>query len=87
MIDWQLSKGTVFRIAPPYIIIVPQAYPEAMNLNMPEYFLGTGAYRRIALITLCLLRQSVLRLHALGGSNRAFGCDPAYAQSNDDTII
>ncbi len=42
MIDWKSSKGTVFRIAPPYTLIVPHAYPEAMNLNMPEYSWAQG---------------------------------------------
>jgi hypothetical protein len=42
MIDWKSSKGIVYRIAPPYTLIVPQSYPEAMNLNMPEYYLAQG---------------------------------------------
>ena len=42
MIDWKSSRGTVFSIAPPFTLIVPQAYPEAMNLNMPEYSWAQG---------------------------------------------
>ena len=32
----------MYRIAPLYTLIVPQAYPEAMNLNMPEYSWAQG---------------------------------------------
>ena len=42
MIDWKSTKGIVYRLAPPYTLIVPQAYPEAMNLNMPEYYWAQG---------------------------------------------
>ena len=86
MIDWKSSKGTVFRIAAPYTLIVPQAYPEAMNLYA-RILLDTRAHRGIAFAALCLLRQPVLRFHVLGGGSGAAGCDPAYSQSDDDTVI
>ena len=36
MIDWKAKSGT-YRIAPPYTLVVPTAYPEAVNMYTPEY--------------------------------------------------
>ena len=36
MIDWKSTKGVVYRMSPTYTLIVPQAYPAAVNHNMPE---------------------------------------------------
>ena len=41
MIDWKARRGT-YRMASPYPLILPTAYPEVMNLNMPEYSWAQG---------------------------------------------
>ena len=41
MTDWKGKSGT-YRMAPPYTLNVPTAYPEAMNLNIPEYSWAQG---------------------------------------------
>ncbi len=41
MIDWKAKSGT-YPIRPPYTLVVPTAYPEAMNINTPEYALAQG---------------------------------------------
>ncbi len=71
MVDWKARKGT-YRMAPPYTLIVPTAYPEAMNLNMPEYSWAQGLvvvshalrYVFCNIVTLChlpLLQHSWIR--------------------------
>ena len=42
MIDWKAKKAVTYRMALPYTLIVPPAYPEAMNLNMSEYSRAQG---------------------------------------------
>ena len=41
MIDWKGRTGT-YCIAPPYTLVVPAAYPEAVNINAPEYSWARG---------------------------------------------
>ena len=41
MIDWKATSGT-YRIAPPYTLVVPTAYPEVVNINTPEYSWAQG---------------------------------------------
>ena len=43
MIYWKGKRGT-YRMDPPYTMIVPTAYLEAMHLNMPEYPWAQGLY-------------------------------------------
>ena len=78
MIVWKSKQGIIYRIAPPYTLVVPQSYPEAMNLNMPEYSWAQGLIVASHSLRLCLLWHSLLRLHVVGGRGRAAGCDPAY---------
>ena len=39
--DWKGKRGT-YRIAPPYTLVVPAAYPAAANINTPEYSWAQG---------------------------------------------
>ena len=41
MIDWKGRKGS-YRMAPPYTLVVPTAYPVAVNINRPEYSWAQG---------------------------------------------
>jgi hypothetical protein len=41
MTDWQAKSGT-YRIASPYTLGVPTAYPEAVNINTLEYLWAQG---------------------------------------------
>ena len=41
MIDWKGKKGT-YRMAPPYTLMVPTAYLDAVSINAPEYSWAHG---------------------------------------------
>ena len=61
LLDWEAKSGTS-RVAPPYSLVAPMAYPEAVNLNTPEYSLAQGL---------------TVALHSLRFAfNSVSGCEP-----------
>ena len=42
LISWRAKSGTTYQIAPPYSLIVPPSFPEAMNMRLPEYSWAQG---------------------------------------------
>ena len=42
LISWRATSGSTFQIAPPYTLVVPPSFPEAMNMRLPEYSWAQG---------------------------------------------
>ena len=88
LIPWRATSGSIYQIAPPYTLIVPPSFPEAMNMRLPEYSWAQGllvvvhslvlAYENDANCPSMTLARAAEKLDSLRRVHRLNSVPPAW---------